>query len=587
MSSTAGSSGRPTNPSSAKPLAPRRDSWVLVQGTEKYSVNIPKRLSDKKYNHVICIDGTSNNQLNDVKAKNIGQLTNVGRISHLFPATTKDGRIQQVLYQPGIGSVSDWGTKWTRFFDNVLDQGLGGDFAKMVVSLYRYISLVYQPGDQILMLGFSRGAYVARVLSSFIADVGACIFHLKRPTASQDECETVFLEIFSQWRQRKGGPASKEHTNFMQPTKVDFLGLFDTVAALGLPDIAEWNFSCTNYRFAEEIDKRPLIKRAYQAIALDEHRENFKCVLFTKRNEKQDIQQVWFRGFHESVGGGNGDPGITVPYLTLIWMVSKFRGLVDINENAFKAYVAPSNGHTPCGDVPDSRSGVWRGNTNEYRGTKVGSGVNEKRHCTSEQPGFTLFTGIPQMPDADPTNKSRLAKVAKEMPNPWEQEMLKLLATNVDGVRGYVDDTLHNLKHHDLHGIFHSPYFTDNAFPEGTPGNSSGAAVSVRVQRVQTQTTTQTTVQVKKAAPLANKTAPQQGVAPARRVQTGLQQAPAVKDKQPQRMPRAQTLPVRGGTSTTVSSQASTQKTVVGGGKVVSSSSKTVVKSTTVSTAQK
>ncbi|KAK3987795.1 hypothetical protein QBC44DRAFT_371789 [Cladorrhinum sp. PSN332] len=589
MSSTAQSSGRP-GASSASPSRPSGtsfavDTWVLVNGDNysKAGAPPPKRDNAKKFNHIICIDGTSNNQTHD-KTINEGQVTNVGRISHLFPPATQDGRIQQVLYQPGIGSVSDYSTPALRLMDNMIDQGVGGDFAKFILSLYRYLSTVYRQGDQLFIFGFSRGAYIARILSSLIADVG--VFDRKQQKASQGECDATITDIVNQWKLRKGGQADKAYANFMQPAKVDFLGLFDTVAALGLPDFGNVDLQCQDYRFAEQIDKRPRIRRAFQAIALSERRENFKCILFTKRHEKQVINQVWFPGSHESIGGGNGDTGNTVPYVTLIWMVSKFRSLVDVDQTKLEAYVAPPTGHVPCGDVADSRSGIWLANTSEYR-TSLGTGVNEKRHITTEQPYFTQFTGIAQMPDVDGSDQKpiRLEKLAKEKPEEWEQSMLNLLDKHVDGVPGYFEGKLHHLKHHTLHGISHAPNLTSNGPYEGSASSSSARMV----QRVQTRTTQ--TVQVQKAVTPTGKRVlasagpgtaktPQKSVEPVRRVQTGLRQAgQQQKQKQePEGMRRVQTLtlPVRGGQTTP--GQILTQKVAVGG-KAVSSSTTVVAES--------
>ncbi|KAK4231142.1 hypothetical protein QBC38DRAFT_541832 [Podospora fimiseda] len=612
MSSNTQTSSRP-GASSSRPDGPSLpvDTWVLVNNGKysKAGATLPKRDDTKKYNHIICIDGTSNNQLHDRKAVNEGQVTNVGRISHLFPSVTRDGTVQQVLYQPGIGSVSDYSTPALRLIDNMIDQGIGGDFDKHIISLYRYLSIGYRPGDQIFIFGFSRGAYIARVLSSLIADVG--IFNRKQQKATQGECTTIITDILNQWKLQKGGkPTDKTYTAYMQPAKIDFLGLFDTVAALGLPDFANVDMQCQEYRFAEQIANRPLIRRTFQAIALSERRENFKCLLFTKRHEKQIINQVWFPGFHESIGGGNGDPGNTVPYVTLIWMISKFRSLVEINQTKLRQYIAPSSGHIPCDDVADSRSGMWLANTIEYRSTSLGSGVNEKRHIITQQPYFTQYTGIPEMPDVDGSEQKpiQLKKIGMEKPDEWEQSMLNLLENHVDGVRGFFESKMHHLVHHTMHGISHAPIITPNGPYEGSDSGSSNAAVSGGVQRCTTVQTTKTqkaaaasvgsatvtktqTTQTVKTQQTATKGSSRsekkviaasaesvtvktqekkEAVEPVRRVQTGLRQAgtgkqqPGYDKKQAEgMMRRMQTLPVREGKTTQGSDEISTQVKVV------------------------
>ena len=110
---------------------------------------------------VICCDGTWNRPDN-------AHVTNIEKIARTIETDPVDGdppAQQMVLYLSGVGTSG-----------YTVDRLLGGAFGfglfDNVRSGYRFLALNYDPGDEIFVFGFSRGAYTARSLVGMIGRVG-------------------------------------------------------------------------------------------------------------------------------------------------------------------------------------------------------------------------------------------------------------------------------------------------------------------------------------------------------------------------------------------------------------------------------
>lgn len=92
--------------------------------------------------------------------------------------------------------------------------------------------------------------------------------------------------------------------------RVRFLGLWDTVPSFGLPGVLFDFFNDVNAGW--ELDLPANVERCFHAMALDEDRQAFQ-VRRPKAAEpdKTLLQEVWFRGVHGDVGGGNGKTGLS------------------------------------------------------------------------------------------------------------------------------------------------------------------------------------------------------------------------------------------------------------------------------------
>ena len=94
---------------------------------------------------------------------------------------------------------------------------------------------------------------------------------------------------------------------------VRFLGVWDVVAAFGIPINLGFNFNRINLGYKLGLSKG--VKYCYHALALDEARQAFRPTRVKGGCE------VWFRGVHSDVGGGNDNHALND--ITLRWMLRK------------------------------------------------------------------------------------------------------------------------------------------------------------------------------------------------------------------------------------------------------------------------
>ncbi len=99
----------------------------------------------------------------------------------------------------------------------------------------------------------------------------------------------------------------------IQP-EVRFLGLWDVVAAFGLAiNIGPLKFNEINIGHKLTLPKN--VKYCYHALALDERRQSFRVT------RVKGAYEVWFRGVHSDVGGGNENEELSD--IALRWMMRK------------------------------------------------------------------------------------------------------------------------------------------------------------------------------------------------------------------------------------------------------------------------
>ena len=122
--------------------------------------------------------------------------------------------------------------------------------------------------------------------------------------------------------------------------KIRFVGVWDTVAAYGMP-VDEMTRGIHQYIWPIELPNNHLsasVKRACQALALDEERTTFHPQLWDETTGMQRqhrapdadarrfikderISQVWFAGVHTNVGGGYPDDALA--YIPFVWMITE------------------------------------------------------------------------------------------------------------------------------------------------------------------------------------------------------------------------------------------------------------------------
>lgn len=184
------------------------------------------------------------------------------------------------------------------------------------------------------MFGFSRGTYSARSLVSMLHEVGGV---LKKPADGYVTKASV-EEAFKLYRNdmKPCHPVMKAFAKNCYPVRVKLVGMWDTVGVLGVPDsafksntwyapvlnlISNTPLSRKNYIFHDQ-DLSCIVDEAYQALAIDEYREDFDPTLRGKMTpENKKLEQCWFVDSHSNCGGGI--VGDDLRQLSYEWMQDK------------------------------------------------------------------------------------------------------------------------------------------------------------------------------------------------------------------------------------------------------------------------
>jgi uncharacterized protein (DUF2235 family) len=99
--------------------------------------------------------------------------------------------------------------------------------------------------------------------------------------------------------------------------EIRFVGVWDVVPSFGIPG------NDTNLGYVLTLP--PSVRKCFHAMALDERRHNFKVQRIVTTvgdaNAEGRIYEVWFRGVHSDVGGGNGNNGLSS--IALAWMYKR------------------------------------------------------------------------------------------------------------------------------------------------------------------------------------------------------------------------------------------------------------------------
>jgi uncharacterized protein (DUF2235 family) len=299
-------------------------------------------------NIILLSDGTGNS------AAAIWR-TNVWR---LFKALDLSGPDQIAFYDDGVGTSA--------FKPLAL---LGGAFGfglkRNVLHLYEFLCRNYEDGDRIFCFGFSRGAFTIRVVTALVTTQGLIPAGDKSDAALRHEAQSLYRQLRMDrsfqithsliWALRLlRHPFETTNALFMRrpqkvqtahPPSLRFLGLWDTVAAYGLPvyemtraiDLYFWPISMRDRDLSQRVE------RACHALALDDERTTFHPLLWNELNEvnerneprvfsgskspniayidQERVSQVWFAGMHANVGGGYPDDAMA--YIPLDWIASE------------------------------------------------------------------------------------------------------------------------------------------------------------------------------------------------------------------------------------------------------------------------
>jgi hypothetical protein len=254
---------------------------------------------------IICFDGTWNTP------EKKSPPSNVLRMARMISPSDAKKVSQVVYYDPGVGT------------GNFADKWLGGVFGngleQKVKQGYLFLAHNYESGDEIYVFGFSRGAFSARSLVGFISACGG----LLKGEKGLNKLNDAWLYYRTPPEQREQYDFHVEVKDFVnQSVKIDCLGVWDTVGALGIPSTV-FNFYNRRYAF-HDTKLSKIVKNAFHALAIDEHRRPFQATLWQKPEpsvENQIVEQVWFPGAHANIGGGYKNTDISD--LALRWMMAR------------------------------------------------------------------------------------------------------------------------------------------------------------------------------------------------------------------------------------------------------------------------
>ena len=310
-------------------------------------------------NIILSTDGTGN-------AGGKGHGTNVWRLHTAIDRhthqTNADNIRQLAYYHDGVGSQDK---KWLK----ILGGGFGYGLKRTIKDLYTFLVNNYEPGDQIYLFGFSRGAYTVRLLAGMILacgildksryektsdddleqDVEKVYRQLQESIAQQKEKQLVMDKDTSKMMQKtresirkiahKIKPLQDLPENIIADIKIRFMGVWDTVDAYAIPSdtLAKLLDKLFYISFREHDNElNQSVEYACHALSIDDQRRVFEPVLWREipeNNDHERIRQVWFAGVHSNVGGGYPKQGLAWNALEWMMLHAKKTGLRFVDED--------------------------------------------------------------------------------------------------------------------------------------------------------------------------------------------------------------------------------------------------------------
>jgi len=369
---------------------------------------------------VVISDGTNMNFSGGVRDSNAVKLL------QWLAAHPDTGRL--VCYDPGVGHPRTLHstTRMDRLADRkdrIMGLAFGKGVQENVAELYGWLMRHWQPGDQIFLFGFSRGAFTVRsvagllnrygllppqhaemlqsLISAYFDEPDEAPWHvqLRRrfgcavPPAWQDGWDGPTTGVPSS---RGGGVVDGQLRELLvDPSRrevpVHFIGVWDTVSSVGLPPF--------DARFTARPDlERKVFVHVRQALALDEYRSAFAHRHYLVAGRPQThavfptrlisanapvmgtLQQRWYAGDHADVGGGKPRPLSAQSHAPLVWMLGQAQR-VGLRPVAAALPCAPANAYpaqagSVLTDMPIwALTGLWLRDIDSGPGVQPGPDV--------------------------------------------------------------------------------------------------------------------------------------------------------------------------------------------------------------------
>ena len=287
---------------------------------------IPKGAAPKW--HVIVLDGT-------LSSFERGRETNAGQLAKLLSKSRPE---VYVYYEPGL-QFNGWRSVWSL----LTGKGIGDQIQRA----FGVLSSRYDPGDKIVLAGYSRGAFAVRSLSGMIDRVGL----LKPEHATERMVELAW----SHYRRLMSEETLQDFRDeyCLTDITIEAVGVWDTVRALGLPyvnKVYKDPYAFHSYDIAE------CVSSGFHAMALNESRLAYNLEKWNASTRPdKELRQVWFRGVHGDVGGhlSGFEAARPLSNIPFIWVVENLEA---------KGLPCPENWQDRFQTDPKAPSlGIWRG----------------------------------------------------------------------------------------------------------------------------------------------------------------------------------------------------------------------------------
>ncbi len=240
---------------------------------------------------IISLDGTWQTGEDDTP-------TNIKLIHDCIAPVDQNGVTQLAKHFAGVGTQ---GNKLKRLFTGIT----GDDLEDRIKEAYKYIIENYNDGDEVILSGFSRGAFTARTLNGMIYKSG-----IIDPSKVADVDKAIeeaydFYQTDHRPNSKAGLEFREKYAKTTRPKTI--LACFDTVGSLGIPAQLKSlaNIFNRDHAFHDTKVNRNTT-HAFHIAAIDEQRKNFPLTpMHASDNADTLIMQLWCVGNHSAVGGGS------------------------------------------------------------------------------------------------------------------------------------------------------------------------------------------------------------------------------------------------------------------------------------------
>lgn len=340
-------------------------------------------------NVVIGVDGTWNRPDQFDRGRQVP-----GNVVKMVRAVSANSDIPQLkYYDSGVGT-DGW---FDKLWGGVAGRGLFGSMRKA----YHWLVEHWQEDDRLFLFGFSRGAFTVRSLAGMLA---LCGLPARRDENISAEAANIYRTHDKEKRLHSAELFRKKYHCHDVP--VHFLGVWDTVGAMGLPTRGPvGSLTRARHQF-HSVCLGNNVRHARQALAINEQRAAFEPSLWMPPapSSLESVQQLWFAGVHSNVGGGYVCSGLSD--IALSWMMEEATALgLVLNP----AYVSRRVDPDEFGELRDSLSALYR--------TPLAGGLPRLRSIGTGALGEGIHESVfkrwhsPSRPDEMPEN---LREVTRE-----------------------------------------------------------------------------------------------------------------------------------------------------------------------------